>query len=442
MSEQYPTLLAQLVAHCDHTQDEIVEGYVQCARQHHEDAALSLRTLRRWMAGHVTTQPRPAQRRVAHLYWGQSMNDLLAPPKTSLPVPADPTPDLVPPVNGDGLTHLERQITMSARRAARFTSYAEASNIGAEAIEQLRHDVVGIANSYLRQPLTAIMGDLTELQDVVFTLLEGKQKPAQTRDLYLLAGVVTGMVAKASQDLGRFHEAMTLARTTFVCADNAGHLGMRAWARNLQALIAFWAGRPQESVRFAQAGADIGAAVTGSVTAWLASSEARAWAQLGNADQARAALARAADHRDHHTSDDLDEIGGLFAFPLAKQHYYAADAHVFLSGADTDADREATQALALYESSQDQDRAFGDEAGARSDLALARLRGGALDGTREALAPVLDLPPAMRIGGIIASVNRVHDALRNPAISTSPLARDLRDEIETFDRTPAAAITA
>lgn len=88
-----------------------------------------------------------------------------------------------------------------------------------------------------------------------------------------MAGVVTGMVAKASQDLGKFHDAMTLARTTYVCADNADHPGMRAWARNLQALIAFWAGRPQESVRFAQAGADIGGPVTGSVMAWLASSE-------------------------------------------------------------------------------------------------------------------------------------------------------------------------
>src|SRR5262245_54112048 len=142
MPEQYPTLLALLIAQADQTQDEIVDGYMRCARRHEEDAALSLRTLRRWMAGHVTTQPRPAQRRVAHLCWGHSMNDLLAPPTTSLPVPADSIPDLIPAVNRDGLTHLERQITMSARRAARFASYAEASNIGAEAIEQLRHDVV------------------------------------------------------------------------------------------------------------------------------------------------------------------------------------------------------------------------------------------------------------------------------------------------------------
>lgn len=239
MHGQYPTLLAQLIAQSDQTQDEIVEGYVRCAQQHNEDAALSLRTLRRWMAGHVTTQPRPAQRRVAHLYWGHSMNDLLAPPRTSVLVPADSAPDLTPPAERDGLTNLERQITMSARRAARFTTYAETSNTGAEAIEQLRHDVVGVANGYLRQPLTAIMGDLIELQDVVFTLLEGKQKPAHSRDLYVVASVVTGLLAKASHDLGRPRDAMTQARTMYVCADNADHLPLRAWARGLQSLIAF-----------------------------------------------------------------------------------------------------------------------------------------------------------------------------------------------------------
>lgn len=235
---------------------------------------------------------------------------------------------------------------------------------------------------------------------------------------------------------------MTLARTTYVCADNADHRGMRSWARNLQALIAFWAGRPQESLRFAQAGTDISTQITGSITSWLASSEARASAQLGQANEARTALARAADYRDRIVADDLDQIGGLFAFPLAKQHYYAADTYVFLSGADTDTDREATQVIILYENGTAEDRAFGDEAGGRSDLALARLRGGALDGAREALAPVFDLPPANRIGGVISSINRVHDALRAPSVTASPLARDLRDEIEAFGRTPVAAVTA
>jgi len=78
--EQYATLLAKLVSRSDKTQQEEIAGFERCAREHDEDATLSLRTLRRWMAGHVTSQPRPAQRRVAQLYWGFPMNVLLASP--------------------------------------------------------------------------------------------------------------------------------------------------------------------------------------------------------------------------------------------------------------------------------------------------------------------------------------------------------------------------
>jgi hypothetical protein len=72
------------------------------------------------------------------------------------------------------------------------------------------------------------MSDMIDTQETVFQLLEGRQKPAFARDLYVLAGVVSGMIAKASHDLGRTHEAMTHARTLYVCADNADHQGLRA----------------------------------------------------------------------------------------------------------------------------------------------------------------------------------------------------------------------
>jgi tetratricopeptide (TPR) repeat protein len=444
MHDDQLTLLAIIVAASEKTQEEIVDGFVRCAQEHQEDAALSLRTLRRWMVGDVQTQPRPAQRRVARIYWGHPMHELLAPPIRETTVPQLFEPVVVPDrVDAPlGTMNLERQITMSARRAARFTTYAETHTVGTEAIEQLRHDVVGLANAYVREPLTTIMGDLIELQDAAFGFLEGQQKPAQTRDLYVLASVITGMVAKASQDLGRFHDAMTLARTMYVCADNADHLGLRAWARNLQSLIAYWAGRPQEAARYAQSGSEIAAPLSGSITTWLASSEARAWAQLGAADEARAALARAAGHREHLQADDLDEVGGLFAFPLAKQHYYAAGTYVYLDGLYADAASEATQALELYESADAESRAFADEAGTRAELALARIHEGHLDGARDALDPVLDYGPELRIGGIVASVGRVHAALSDRRYKDSTIARGLRDEIESFSQRPAAALTA
>jgi hypothetical protein len=44
---------------------------------------------------------------------------------------------------------------------------------------------------------------------------------------------------------------MTQARTAYVCADNAGHDGLRAYVRGIQSLTAFWAGWPHEALRYA-----------------------------------------------------------------------------------------------------------------------------------------------------------------------------------------------
>ncbi|MEV6377677.1 hypothetical protein [Micromonospora musae] len=460
MSAQKVTLLAALIARDERTHSEIVARFERCARDNDEDATLSVRTLRRWIAGDVQTAPRPSQRRVARLFWGYPMSELLAPTRAGL-VPAPPpgeaaTVALVartsppPPVELPTPTDehrrssdpLERQVAMATRRAAQFATFAEIDNVGPEAIAQLRDDIVHLTNAYVHDPLASIMGDLIAGQEAVFLLLEGRQKPALSRDLYLLAGVVSGLMAKASQDLGRFHEAMTHARTLYVCADNADHQGLRTWARGLQSLIAYWAGRPQEAVRYAQGGAEYAANVTGSVASWLPALEARAWALMNSRNEASQALGRAAERRAGYRADDLDAIGGLLAFHQAKQNYYAAGTYVCLDGEHERAQAEALSALELFEHGRPEERSFSDEAGARAELALARVNAGQVDGAHEALIPVLGLEPERRIGGILTSVGRVHQALRSGHRAHSQLARDLRAEIETFCRVPAAALPA
>ncbi|WP_244235816.1 hypothetical protein [Micromonospora inaquosa] len=460
MSEQRLTLLAVLIDRDERTHSEIVARFERCARDNDEDATLSVRTLRRWIAGDVQTAPRPSQRRMARLFWGYPMADLLSPaptgPLPALPTsgavtaapvgPTSPTPQAEPltPTDEPGRSSdpLERQVAMATRRAARFATFAEIDNVGPEAIAQLRDDVVHLANAYIHDPLASIMSDLLTEQEAVFQLLEGRQKPALSRDLYLLAGVVSGLIAKASQDLGRFHEAMTHARTLYVCADNADHQGLRAWARGLQGLIAYWAGRPQEAVRYAQSGAEFAANVSGSVASWLPALEARAWAVMNSPDEASHALGRAVDQRAVHRPDDLDAIGGLLAFPQAKQSYYAAGTYVCLDGEHDRAQSEALSALDLFEHGRPEDRSFSDEAGARAELALARVNAGHVDGAQQALAPVLALEPDRRIGGILTSATRVHQALRSRHHANSPVARHLREEIEAFCRVPAAALPA
>jgi tetratricopeptide (TPR) repeat protein len=341
--------------------------------------------------------------------------------------------DVDPPAPPEDSQHtLERQVAMSTRRAVRFTTFAEARNAGPEAVAQLGAEIGGLASDYIREPIANIMGDLVQAQDAVFSLRV---------ELYMLAGVVSGLLAKASHDLGKAHDAMTQARTMYVCADNADHPGLRVWARGLQSLIAYWAGRPQEAVRYAQAGAMILEGGRGTVAAWLPALEARAFAQLGNTAEARSALRRAYASREAVMPDELDRIGGLLTFPQAKQHYYAAGALVSIEGGDTEAEAEAVAALELYEEADPVDRSFSDIAGARAELALARVHVGEIEGARDALAPMLGLDPTLRIGGIITSAERVHQALRDPRFVDSVLASALRDEIETFCQVSASALT-
>lgn len=448
------TLIAILVEGSEQTHEEICEEYHKCARDNGENAALSLRTLRRWIAGDVLTRPRPAQARVARIYWGHSMEQLLGPaPDPNVDAGACCLPTVGTPIDSATLRDLDqkhghvgdppdigKQVAMSARRAARFTTFAEESNIGPEAIDQLRDDVSSLANEYLRAPLSSIMGDLLDTQDSIFAALTGRQRPTLTTELFVLAGIASGLLSKASHDLGRAREAMTQARTMYVCADNAGHVGLQAWARGQQALIAFRAGRPQEAARYASAGAEIAVNLTGSVTAWLPALRARALA-LPERREARAEIARAADRRSRVHPDDLDEVGGLLTFTEAKQHYYAAGTYVFLGGADADAEREAQLALDLLEGGPDEHRSFSTEAGARAELALARVHAGTLDGAQDALQAVLDLEPDRRIGGIVHSVSQVHHALREQRYTRSSIARAMRDEIESFCQRPARSLS-
>ncbi|WP_240506943.1 hypothetical protein [Thermoactinospora rubra] len=360
--------------------------------------------------------------------------------------PAAPTGEALAPttrarqlVQAPASDSLQKEVEMAARRALRFAVTAEGSNIGPETLDQLRAEVVRLALAYPQQPLTALLGDLIDLQDVAFRLLEGRQRPVEAAEMYLLAGVISGMLAKASHDLGDPHSAMTQARTSWVCADNAGHDGLRAWTRGLQSMIAYWAGWPHEAIRYAELGADVAARTRGTAAVWLSAQEARVWAVLGNTDDAQAAIQRASDARDRVEPDDLDALGGIMTFPRPRQLYYAADTHVWLPGQEQEADRMAAEALAAYGEANPQERSFSDEAGARADQALARTVMGDLDGAAEALRPVLDLPIDQRIGGIVASVMRVHAALRTRTYQSAPVARRLQQEIEAYGQVPARA---
>ena len=329
---------------------------------------------------------------------------------------------------------------MAAQRAQKFGVIAGQTNLSQGGLDRLTDAVRELATSYPQRPLPELLNDLVTAQDTLYTSLEGRQRPDLTRQLYFLAGVVGGLLAKASHDLSDPHAALTQARTAFLCAENADHNGLRAWIRGLQALIAYWAERPHESVRYAQTGAEYAARSRNTATVWLPVSEARAWAAVGNAAETHAALDRAERAWDSVRHDEVDELGGICTFGRARQLYYAADALAWLPSEADEGERYSTRAVDAYADTTGPEWAFGDQAGSYTDLAIVRIARGELEGAAEAVRPVLDLPTEQRMNGIVISVMRVHKAL-----TRSPLAadgRDLQEQIEMFTRTPLRSITA
>ncbi|HEU5472701.1 MAG TPA: hypothetical protein VFV67_18800 [Actinophytocola sp.] len=132
------------------------------------------------------------------------------------------------------------------------------------------------------------------------------------------------LLARAGNDCNDIHAANTQARIAFMCADMANHNGLRARIRGLQSAVAHWAGQPKQALRYAQSGAVFASGIRSTSAVRLPMSEARAWAVLGNAEQAYAAILRAERALDQIEPDELDQMGAVCAFGHARQLEFAA----------------------------------------------------------------------------------------------------------------------
>ncbi len=418
------TVLAHLIQQRDQTYAEIVAEFVELG------GTITERHLRRLASGERAGTT-PQTRRTLQKMFGRSIEELLAPYRP------EPHPVVKPDTGRRLPAGNEKEVLDMAASRARAFAIAAQTSLSDEAMEQVYDDVRHVAVAYPQRPLTEILSSLVETQDLVFALLERRQRPDHLRQLYFLGGVTGGLLSKASHDLGNPHAALTQARTAFLCADSADHNGLRAWIRGLQSLVSYWAGNPHESVRYAQLGAGHAEQSSNTTGVWLPVSEARAWAALGNAEAAQQALERAEEAWDDIENDELDELGGICTFGRARQLYYAADALAWLPGEAASGQRYSTLAVEAYTDQTDPEWAFGDAAGSHAAMAISHIAHGDLEGAAEAIAPVLELPAERRINGVVHSARRVHQALRKSGLAEQ--ARTLQEEIENFTRTPIHA---
>lgn len=384
---------------------------------------LSERQAYRWLAGEVQTLPYARARHSLETMFDEPAARLLGPPRDERPGRGGPM---------RAADAEARLIAVAADRARNFLRNAEWTNVGSETVDQLTDDLRRLAVQYPQQPLGSLLDDITGAQAMAFELLDGRQRAAQALDLYLLAGVACGLMARVSHDVGASDEAMTQARAAYVCADNAGHDGQRSWARGLQALIAYWSGDLCGSLRYAERGVEFSGRTTGSSVVWAAAGRARALAAIGRVEEARRAVEDATDLRESVRLDELDQIGGLCTFSRPRQLYYSADAFAWCGPEEAErTEQVALDTIEAYDRAPAEVRAFGDEAGARCALAIGRIQRGEADGAAEAMTPVLALPSEQRISGITASVARVDRALTR-ALGSDPGVTELAGSMQAF----------
>lgn len=326
---------------------------------------------------------------------------------------------------------------MAAAESARFGQFAEQTNVGPHTLDQFRADAVRIINTYPNRPVYPMFLELRELRDRAFELLEGRQHPAQTRELHLITGVVCGVLANASFDLGWLPAAETQARTAFLCAELAANNSLRSWIRGTQSMIAYWDDRPRDAVELAGDGWRY-VPESGTARVRLAAIAARAHAKMRDEVATEDALRRVELAREEVRG--ADDPAGMLEFPPAKQAMYAATARLWLGGGENlaRAEQHAAEAIELYLADPPEQRRLGELSLARLDHAVARLARENLEGAAEQIPEVLAVAKRRRTDSVVRRLHQVASALQRPRFSAAALALDLRDEIASFcDAVPA-----
>ncbi|MGK5447970.1 XRE family transcriptional regulator [Streptomyces radiopugnans] len=333
----------------------------------------------------------------------------------------EPAPPMVAPTTQPTVPDGPELVRVAAEESAMWARWAETSNVGDLALEQLTADTRALARDYLFQDPIAVFTRTRALRDQVFALLEGRQYPRQTADLYMAAGYLCGLLAWMSSDFGRLQEAETQGRTAWLCAELADHDELRAWVLSTRSKVAFWDGRLKDAITHARRGT--AHADDGTVGVLLACQEADAWSQLGAADEARAALARASDARDRQ---GVDHVAGVFSCPEFRRANYAT-AVLLRTGDPTHAVREAQQAL-----SSETLHSYGTRSQMLIAQASAYLALGEPEGAAQALRPVLELPPEQRLEPVTRRIRELADAMARSRMANSAPAAALQSEAEAF----------
>ncbi|HEX5402057.1 MAG TPA: hypothetical protein VFX16_07115 [Pseudonocardiaceae bacterium] len=423
-------MLAQRIRERRLTFEEFSEQLEVFARENNEVGTMSTRHAQRIAARTLTVeQLRPATVRLLEKFFESSIDELLAPPA------GVPSPILATSVRG-----MTRAAASDARR---ISAWMESTSTSSGAVQIYRDALIVASGDFLNRPIAEVFDDLTGLRREMFGDIEAhRHHPRHVRELLTLVGMASVVMAHASHLLGYPDVGMTQARLAQLCAADADHVELGAWACGTQALLAEGTGRLRDALTHVRTACErlARSRTPGTAAVRLASYEARIVARLSSDTKVvRAALTASERAREalRGSSDvaDLDDIGGILQFPEPKAEMYAGQ--VFsLIGHPAMAESHARAAIDSYLSGEPEQRSYGDIALARIDIAVARLAVHDLDGVEDALTDVFALPVVLRTEHLRPPLAALATALEAPPYRTVVVANDIRESIRAFATTP------
>lgn len=290
-------------------------------------------------------------------------------------------------------------------------------------IAEMQEGVAATAVDYLSTPPGPMMDRAHALRAEAFERIRsGHHRPTDRSDLYVAAGRLSGVLAYALLDLGDADEALEHATAAGQCAECAGDAELAAWVAGTKSLICRFQGDYGRALEVIRDGYQWVGSGHGTGEARLRCGEAQCLANLGDSRAANTALDGAEAARERIRRPD--SLEGLFGFSRAKQSYYAGSSLIWLQGGhDAErAQREALDAIALWQSGPVEERSLDDERLAHIYLATARVQLDDVEGAAEALAPVLSLPVEDQISWIVKRMDRVAGMLGSPRYARNRVA--------------------
>ncbi|MFB7500392.1 hypothetical protein ACFC09_37925 [Streptomyces sp. NPDC056161] len=303
-------------------------------------------------------------------------------------------------------------------------------------LDQLGDDIVALAREYNRTSPFEVYRRAKDLLGIAQSLLERTQVPRQRERGYLAAGQSAAVLSAICFDLGSLPAAVSLSRTAALYGQVIEHGPLQAYAHGALAFLAFWGGRPADSVRLVRTAQQFGG-LGDTARTRLFAIEGRAHAHLRDQAAAERAVRSTLDQSTGSRDDLHDGVGGEFGFPRDRVAMSNSTTYLLLGDADG-AEEAADQALQLLSAKPEDQRPLLISTQAHVDLARARLLRGELDGVQAALEPAFNVPTEWRGAGTLERMAAVRVGLCRPEFHGAAEAIALGERIEEFTAAASA----